>query len=207
MIPWSGVVYRATTYDTPLWVTPNRRGGRWNWVNRCETQYFCLDSEAPYAEMLRGEDLRSQRESDTYTTILWQLRVDEGAVVDYGSFEKAAAAGFPADALVDDDHERCRSEADRLRQLGAGGILSPSAALPGSTNLTLFGPRVEVAWHTEITVAAMIAVQRLTEGSAPSGLVNRVRYYGEPHAGLVEFQAAQRHLSRAPRQRRRRGQD
>lgn len=191
---FAGTVFRGTTYDEPLWVNPNRRDGRWNIANHGSTQYCCLDSEAPYAEMLRGEDLRNEHEASMYKTILWQLRFEEGAVVDYSTFDRAEAAGFPADALVEDDHERCQSEAALLQSLGARGLLSPSAALPGSVNLTIFGPRAPARWDTTARLASMVPVQRLSEGGAPRGLVKRVRYFGMPHAGLIEHQAAQRRL-------------
>jgi hypothetical protein len=181
-------------------VNPNRRAGRFNWAGKDETQYTCLDSEAPNAEMLRAENLRTPDDVRSYSTILWQLEVEVGAVADYSSFEKADAAGFPADALVDDDHERCQHEADRLRARGAGGILSPSAALPESTNLSIFGPRVPVDWGTPITLASMVPVQRIAEGHAPLDLVDRVRYYGEEHAELKAYQSAQQPLFKPPSQ-------
>ncbi len=194
MVRWTGDVYRATTYDVPLRVTPNRRAGRWNLPRHDCTQYFCLDSQAPYAETLRAEDLRTEAEAATFRTVLWQVRVDEGAIVDYGTLEKAEAAGFPAEALVEDDHERCQAEAERLKTFRARGVLSPSAALPGSVNLTLFGPRVEAAWGRPVQLASMLPVQRLVEGHPPPGLTGRVRYYGERHAELVEYRAAQKRL-------------
>lgn len=186
-VPWTGAVFRATTYDVPLWVNPNRYNGRWNLAGDGSTQYFCLDAEAPYAEKLRSENLRTEAESQTYSIVLWQLRVDEGAIVDYSTFEKAETAGFPPDALVDDDHERCQVEAQRLKSLNIDGVLSPSAALPGSVNLTLFGPRIPVAWTSTVTLASALPAQRLTKGSAPPGLTDRVRYYGDAHAALIAF--------------------
>lgn len=72
---------------------------------------MCLDANAPFAEALRHEDLRTEAEAATYRTTIWQIRADQGAVVDYSTFERAEAAGFPADALVEDDHERCQAEA------------------------------------------------------------------------------------------------
>lgn len=202
VIAWSGTVYRATTYDVPLWVLPNRRDGRWNAAGNGSTQYACLDSEAPFAEMLRGQDLRDEADAQTFRTVLWQLRVDEGAIVDYSTFAKAQAAGFPPDALVDDDQERCRAEAHRLQRLGVSGVLSPSAALPDSVNLTIFGPRVAVDWTTKVTLASMVPAQRLTEGGAPPGLVARTRFYGERHAGLVAYETGQEPLFPAPPEQR-----
>lgn len=190
MISWTGAVYRATSYDVPLWVNPNRLDGRWNLAGDGCTQYVCLDSEAPFAEKLRAENLRTEAESRTFSTTLWQLRIDEGAIVDYRTFEQASDVGFSPEALVDDDHERCQAEAQWLKSLGARGVLSPSAALPGTTNLTLFGPRSPIAWNTTVKLASSIPTQRLSTGNAPAGLVSRVRYYGDAHADLIQYQSS-----------------
>jgi RES domain-containing protein len=176
---------------------PNRRDGRWNTAGHGCTQYFCLDAEAPYAEKLRAENLRTEAAAATYRCILWQARVDEGAVVDYGTFEKAEASGFPAEALVEDDHERCQGEAQWLMSHNVRGLLSPCAALPGSVNLTLFGARVEADWATRTRLASMLPVQRLAEGSPPRSLSRRVCFFGQAHAGLVEYRSAQQRLFEA----------
>jgi RES domain-containing protein len=181
------VAFRATSYDVPLWVNPNRRSGRWNIAGRHCTQYLCLDSEAPLAEVLRHEDLRTEEAASHYSTTLWQLQVNDGAVVDYSTFERAESAGFSPEALVDDDHERCQAEAQWLITEGARGILSPSAALPGSTNLTLFGPRVHVPWNTTIALGSSIPAQKLTTGHPPTGLTTRVRYFGQPEKLLMAY--------------------
>ena len=183
-------VYRATSYDVPLRVAANRRSGRWNIAGAGTVQHLCLDAGAPYAEKVRHEDLRTEAETGTYTVALWELEVNEGFVVDYGTFEKAEAAGFPAEALVDDDHERCQKEAQRLISLGARGVLSPSAALPGSTNLTLFGQRVEVRWGARPGVSSAVPAERLAAGHPPPGLVERVRFFGDRHPLLLEHVAA-----------------
>ncbi len=184
---WSGTAYRVTSYDVPLWVIPNRRAGRWNRAGEGCTQYLALDAEAPWAEQLRYEDLRSEDDAGHYLSSLWQLRLDLGAVVDYSGFELAERAGFPPEALVEDDYERCQVEAGRLVGIGAIAVLSPSAALPGSTNLTVFGPRVQVSWSITAGLASAIPAQRLTTGHPPLGLTTRVRYFGQSHPGLERF--------------------
>lgn len=184
-------VYRATSYDVPLRVAANRRSGRWNLAQAGTVQYLCLDAQAPFAEKLRHEDLRTQGEAATYTVTLWELEVNEGIVVDYSTFEKAEDAGFPPDALVDDDHERCQEEAQRLVSLGARGVLSPSAALPGSVNLTLFGRRVEVRWGAKARVASAIPAQKLVTGHPPTGIVERVRFFGDAHSLLEQHTTEQ----------------
>ncbi len=179
------VAYRVTSYDVPLWVNPNRRSGRWNIAGWEPTQYMALDTEAPFAEVLRHEDLRTEEAASHFSATEWQLQVDDAMLVDYSTFELADAAGFDAQALVEDDHERCQAEARWLLSEGARGILSPSAALPGSTNLTLFGPRVRVPWGCAAGLASSIPAQPLVTGHPPRGLTARVRYFGQPEP-LVE---------------------
>lgn len=180
--PWEGTAYRATTYDVPLWVRPNRRAGRWNIAGSGCTQYLCLDVDAPYAELIRNEQLRSEQDAAMLRVFLWEVRLHEAAIADYSSFELAESAGFPAEALIHDDRERCQHEADWLIECGARGVLAPSAALPGTTSLTLFGPRVEVPWGTETKLSSEIQVRRVGgQGPPPTGLVDRVRHYGDPY--------------------------
>lgn len=187
-IEWTGFAYRATSYDVPLWVAPNRQGGRWNIAYVESTQYMCLDAEAPFAEQLRHEDLRTENEAAMFRTSIWQLQINEGYIIDYSTFDKAETAGFPPEALVDDDHERCQAEAQRLRNLGARGVLTPSAALPESINLTLFGARVQIEWGATVTIAAAIPVQKLAAAAPPPhGLVQKVRFYDDAHPLLDAY--------------------
>jgi RES domain-containing protein len=183
------VAYRITSYDVPLWVNPNRRSGRWHLPGETPTQYLCLDAEAPFAEVLRHEDLRTEEAASHYFSTVWQMRIVSEAVVDYRSFALADAAGFDAAALVSDDHERCQAEASWLMSRGARGVLAPCAALPGSVDLTLFGPRVAVPWDAAIELASSVPAQKLTTGHPPTGLTTRVRYFGQSHAQLDAYVA------------------
>jgi len=146
-----------------------------------------LDSEAPFAEILRHEDLRTEEAASHYSSTIWQAHIDEAMVVDYSTYELAETAGFAVDALVGDDLERCQAEALWLMDRGARGVLSPSAALPGATNLALFGARVGVKWGTTAGLASAIPVQRVTRGHPPAGLTARVRYIGEPEPLLLTY--------------------
>jgi RES domain-containing protein len=151
-----------------------------------------LDAQAPFAEILRNEDLRTEEEASHYSTTIWQLQVDDGSIVDYSTFELADAAGFEAEALVSDDHERCQAEAEWLVGEGARGLLSPSAALAGSINLTLFGPRVAVSWGTTAQLASALPAQRLATGHPPRGLTALVRYFGQPEPLLEAYAGVRR---------------
>ena len=188
--PWDGTAYRATTYDVPLWVLPNRQNGRWNIAGRDCTQYMCLDADAPYAEMIRHERLTTEAEVAMLRVYLWELRLHEAAIVDYSTFEKAEAAGFPPEALVDDDHERCQIEAQWLKSNKARGVLAPSAALPGTMSLTLFGPKVEVPWGTVTKLSSEVPVRRVGgQGPPPVRLVASVRQFGASHPELDAYRA------------------
>jgi RES domain-containing protein len=198
--PWEGTAYRATTYDVPLWVRPNRRDGRFNVAGEVCTQYLCLGADPPYAEMIRHEQLKTEAEAQLLRIYLWEVALHEAAIVDYSAFELAEAAGFPPAALVDDDYERCQNEAKWLIEHGARGLLSPSAALPGHTNLTLFGPRVEVSWGATMNLSAQVPVRRIGgKGPPPVGLVDQVRQFGQPHSGLEEYLASQIQVKRPRR--------
>jgi len=151
-----------------------------------------FDAEAPFAEILRHEDLRTEEAASHYSSTLWQLQVDDSLIVDYSTFELADSAGFEAEALVSDDHERCQAEAQWLISQGARGLITPSPALPGCTNLTLFGPRVCVPWSTTTELASSIPAQRLTTGHPPIGLTKRVRYFGRPEPLLKAYLATRR---------------
>lgn len=183
------IAYRITSYDVPLWVNPNRRSGRWHLPGGTPTQYLCLDTEAPFAEVLRHEDLRTEEAASHYFSTMWQMRIVSEAIVDYQSFALADAAGFDPAALVSDDHERCQAEASWLMSRGARGVLAPCAALPGSVDLTLFGPRVAVPWDAAIELASSVPAQKLTTGHPPAGLTGRVRYFGHSHSQLDAYVA------------------
>ena len=190
------VAFRYSNYDTPFWVRPNTQPGRWHSVGDGPTQYLSMTTDGAWADLIRNENLRSEAEVALVRMPLWQARIDQSYVVDYSSFELAERSGFGADALVDDDQRRCRDEGLRLRKLGFAGVLAPSAALPGATSLTLFGPRVSIAWGSTPSLSSAIPASVLTEGAPPQGLASRVRFRGHAHSGLRE------HLATRPRSRR-----
>lgn len=196
------IAYRWSDYDTPLWARPNSDGQRWNRAREAPTQYLSLSPEGAWAELIRAEDLATAADVEPVRMPLWALQVRETHVADYCTFEKAEAAGFPPEALVDEDHERCRAEGARLREHGFRGVLAPSAALPDAVNLTLFGARLAIEWDCpeQRRLGAFVPARQLAVGRPPDGLVPRVRQHGAPHAGLTAFRAA-RARARAERRR------
>lgn len=181
-----GVVYRATTYDTCLWVSPNSRSGRWNNPQTgAISQYCTLDVASALAEMVRSEDLRDIEDARELTISVWELRIDEGAVVDYSTPTLAGDQGFEWEALLTDEWGACQAESQRLSAAGARGVLGPSAALPQGVTLTLFGPRTEIAWSVEPSLSIQIPARHILRGAPGDGLVRDTRFFGEPYPNLI----------------------
>jgi RES domain-containing protein len=187
-----GVVYRATTYDTPLWVSPNSRPGRWSHPeDRTIAQYCTLDVASAIAEMVRNENLREFDEARELRVSIWEMRVAEGAIVDYSIPPRAREQGFPWESLLSDSWEECRAEGQRIQALGGRGVLAPSAALPQGIALTLFGPRTEIAWRAEPSLSIQIPARHILRCSPGNDIVRQTRFFDDPYPD-VEPTAADR---------------
>ena len=180
------ITWRYSNYDTPFWARNNSRDGRWNTAGEAAVQYLAMEPNGAWAELVRAENLRSEEEVATVRIPIWVAAVNE-VLVDYSTFQRAEAAGFAPDALIDDDWSRCQDEGRRLRVLGYGGVITPSAALPGATNVVIFGSRILWAWRRPLVLSAAIPATVAAVGSPPAGLVGRVRHFGADHTGFAEY--------------------
>jgi RES domain-containing protein len=181
-----GTAYRATTYDTPLWVSPNSRPGRWSHPeDRTVAQYCTLDVASAIAEMVRNEDLRSVDDARELRVNVWELRVDEGAIVDYSTPARVDEQGFAWEALVSDSWDECRAEARRIQESGGRGVLAPSAALPQGLTLTLFGPRTEIRWNAAPSLSIQIPARHIVRGAPGDHLVQHTRFFEDPYPDLA----------------------
>lgn len=189
---FSDVAFRYSNYDTPFWVRPNTDPGRWHRVGDGPTQYLSTTVDGAWAELIRAEGLRSEAEVALIRMPMWVAELDIRRIADYGTFERADAAAFSPDALIDEDYRRCQDEGRRLRDAGYQGVLAPSAALPDSLNLTLFGARIASRWHVPPTLSSSIPATKIAIGSPPEGIVFRVRQRGERHSVYEEYVAQQR---------------
>lgn len=186
-----GVVYRATTYDTCLWVSPNSRAGRWNNPeDGTIAQYCTLDVASAIAEMVRSENLREREDAQELRVSIWEMRIDEGAVVDYSTPELAEKQGFDWKALVSDSWVECQAEGRRIVAEGGRGIVAPSAALPQGLTLTVFGPRTEIAWSAEPNLSIQVPARHILRGAPGDGVVRDARFFGDPYPDLEPGSAA-----------------
>ncbi len=168
------VGFRYSSYDIPFWVRPNTRAGRWNREGDDPTQYWSLTAEGAWAELIRHEDLRSERELDLVRMSIWTCRVPCAMLADLRDPALQVEHGVTEEQLVADDWAACQDLSVRLRPL-VRGVIAPSAALPGHDSLTLFGPRRPIDWRTAPALASAIPTARIAIGRPPSGLVDRVR--------------------------------
>lgn len=197
------IAHRYSSYDTPFWVRENSQAGRWHRSGDGPTQYLALSTDGAWAELIRNEELRAEDEVAMVSVSMWVVLIEEGMIANYSTFEQAEQSGFDPAALVDEDYERCQREGTRLREKGFSGVLAPSAALPGTLNLTLFGARIASTWDRPTFLASSIPATIITKGAPPPGLLPRVRHLGAAHSGLVEHLAkrAQKARSIDPGQR------
>jgi len=186
-VEFDDVAFRYTNYDTPFWARPNSEPGRWHTPGNGPTQYLSTTVEGAWAELIRTAEISSEPEVALVRMPMWAAQVHLKRLADYGTFERAAAAGFPPDALVDEDYSRCQLEGQRLRLAGFQGVLSPSAALSGTINLTIFGPRIASSWNVRPVLASSIPATEIAVGSPPEGIVGRVRQRGMAHMGLEAY--------------------
>jgi RES domain len=193
-VAYDDVAFRWSDYDVPLWTRPNSSALRWNRSRQDATQYTSLTPEGSWAELIRAERLLSSDELRLISMPMWVLKVHETNLADYSTLEQADDAGFPVEALVSEDYERCQVEAERLRGLGFRGVLAPSAALAGAVNLTLFGRRLAVPWDYPQTalMASFVPAKRLAVGRPPDELLPLVRQRGERHSLLEDYLRAAR---------------
>ncbi|MBI4728292.1 MAG: RES family NAD+ phosphorylase [Acidobacteria bacterium] len=185
------VAYRLAAWDTPLWVNPNRSEGRFNRPLDGPTQYLSLHPLTPWAEYLRREDRRTPEDLREFRIRVWAVRAILAEVTEI-SFDEAPAWGLDAAGLVADDYARCQDLARRIREDpgGSKAIIVPSAGLPGTRNLVLFGPRVAVPYLAAPIDEVDVPVGHVAEdATALAGLLDRVRFRGEPHA---EYEAWRR---------------
>lgn len=185
------VAYRHAAYDSPWWANANSRSGRFHRALDNATQYLSLHPLGPAAEMLRhhvGPDAAAV-DLDTVLLNLWAVIVDARDIV-HISFDDCAGLGISPDELVGDDHGPTQDLAERLRRDGTFGIRVPSAALPGTDNLVLFGPRILHPYLQVPITPEEVPTGHLTDGARPPAEVaSIVRWLGAEHSALREWQS------------------
>jgi hypothetical protein len=179
------VGFRSANYDTPLWVNPDRMPYRFNAPEEAPTQYLALHPLGCVAEYLRGNDLQTPESLNERVLRVWALKLEiDGAGV--LSFDSADSHGLQAHDLISDDYGPCQDWATAIRKNSdaPNTWIVPSAALPGTENVVIFGPRVMSSFDLQpedpgieipATVVADVAMLH------PDYLIPFVRFRGLDH--------------------------
>lgn len=124
------IVYRRCPAPFPfLWESADQPPGRWHGPGAEPAQYFADTPDGAWAELLRHEHITEPEDLAGIRETLWAVEIPDDLSL--------AAPSLPPEALTGDarSYPRCRSEAQRLRDLGAEGVRAPSAALlPGGAS-------------------------------------------------------------------------
>ena len=178
------ICYRFAAYATPLRTVPASQPARFNsGAEHDPTQYLSLHPLGPLAELMRNADLRTEAQVRAVQTRTWALDVPLAGLREI-TFDTAGRFGIAAEELVADDHGACRQLAARLRSR-TQGLVVPSAALPGTRNVVLFGPRVAAPYLTEPVSAIDVPAGITAEQGRPlTSLLDVVRFVGDPHPTL-----------------------
>lgn len=184
------ICYRHAKYSTPLRTIPATGPGRYHRGGEAEaTQYLCQHPLGPMAELMRTGDLRALEQIRAVRARTWVLEVEADSLPAV-NFANAAEFGIRPDDLVDDDYDACQDLADRLRADGVTGVTVPSAALPGTSNIVIFGPRVAAPYlFRPMGVVDVPASVTAEDGRPLAGLLAVVRFRGEAHAELMARRA------------------
>ena len=188
---FEGVAYRAVAGARPLWRQPNWHPGRFSAVpgsaHSWPAQYLCLHPMGPMAEFLRREPVAMDDPASVSLNV-FALHVTTDAVL-HVTFDNAAGLGIDPAALVADDWRPCQRWITALREQmpALAGVRTPSAALAGTDNLVLFGPRTPVAYGSAPRrsrfVPCAIAAHNAAAHEQLAGYVHPFRSR-RPHAQL-----------------------
>lgn len=180
--------FRHAAYDSPWWAVPSSREGRFHRAGQETVQYLSLHPLGPAAEMLR-HNVGPDGDPDDLVLNLWAavLDIDDVKRVDFGDCETFGRTG---DELVGDDYGVTQELADAVRESGATAMIVPSAALPGTHNLIVFGVCLLHPFLWEPLIPEEIPTGHLTDGArAAAEIAGHVRWLGTSHTAAEQWKA------------------
>jgi hypothetical protein len=182
------LAFRHASYDSPWWAFPSSRSGRFHRARTDTVQYLSLHPLGPAAEILR-HNLGPAGNPDDVVLNLWTavIDVDDPIRVD---FDDCVTHGLTADELIGEDYTPTQALADAVRKSGAAAMIVPSAALPGTHNLILFGVRVLNPFLVDPLAPEEVPTGHLTDGArSPAEVAPHVRWFGASHSAAEQWKA------------------
>lgn len=195
------VCYRASAYRTPTRVRAHHDLGRYNGIDSPPTQYFSLHPLGPWAEVIRNRGYTDPEDALTFRLPIWAIRLvlpNEPFHIDFDAADAGATpAPIAARDLIADDQLGCRAFGDAIRATPAVPKVFrvPSAALPGTENIVIFGARAMIEYlaaprRAQQVPASLVAVA----ARAPRSLLPLIRHRGRPHAGYEAWAQGDRYV-------------
>lgn len=182
-------VFRHAAYDTPWRALPSPGQGRFHRQGQDIVQYLSLHPLGPAAEMLR-HNLGPDGDPDDVLLNLWTATVDVDEVT-WIDFDDCARYHITVDELVGDDYQPTQALAAAVLASGATAMVAPSAALPGTHNLMLFGVRFLHSYLWTPLTDDDIPTGHLTDGARPPAEVAaHVRWVGAAHKAAEQWKTA-----------------
>lgn len=152
-----------------------------------------LDPTAAWAEFVRREEIRDEDRRRAARRNLWRVTVEEDDIADLATFDRFDECGLDPELAVG-EWDASQRLADELRDTGYRGLLTPSAALPGAANLTVFGERYEVEISTGVVAPGnpepslwYPVVLVASSALPPRRALEQTSYQGERHPGLERW--------------------
>jgi RES domain-containing protein len=172
---------------------PSQESGRWHVEGEGYAQYLALSPLGAWAELVRYYSIRSEDLAREQLRNLWLVLVRESKIADLATFDKWESCGLdPRDAV--DKHMACQALGRELLTAGYRGVLSPSAALPGVANLTLFGERYERVlgggldtWKNPDPNVFLPCERVAEDASPPVELLAETCFLDGPHLGYRTY--------------------
>lgn len=178
------VAFRYSDYDVPFWVRPNSRAGRWHVTGDPPTQYWSTTPDGAWAELIRAEELTREDELDLLRMPMWVCRIPCLGLVDLREAAAQQRLGLTAADLMSEDWSKCQEAAAELRGT-ARGVITPSAAIDGASNVTLFGARRAIDFEHQPRLAAAVPSAVVAHGRPRPGLIPLVHHRTSyPHPTL-----------------------
>jgi hypothetical protein len=179
--------FRVSGWDEPFWVNENRGARRYNKPFTGPVQYWSLHPLTPWAEVLRGQGIRSSGDVAEIRQRLWVARFEIEA--EHLTFDTAESFDLEPQQIIGDDYGPCQELGEQRLNLDLpNAITVPSAALPGTENLVVFGPLVGSPYSAEALSPDDVPVSIAADyARPPETLLSLVRHIGDRHGEYVAW--------------------
>jgi RES domain-containing protein len=184
------VAYRWSDYDRPFRANLHTGDGRYHRPGSEPIQYWSLHPLGPWAEYIRANFLEAPETLDEVHQRIWAARFSfeesELLRVTY-DWARSSHQVAPED-LVAEDFSGCQMFADWARGEFAA-LLVPSAALPGTQNLVVFGPRAASPYQLDpVDLTLDVPTSVVADNAQPHPHLGRfVRFRDEVHPELAAW--------------------